>query len=248
MSIFRSSSWGNMKIRWLVLLAVLFTVSVRAEDQRYVIASSVNVREQPTSEAKVVAKLPITTRVAIKQTDKEWALVDIQIGDQKGQRGWVAIEFLVSERPTVESLLAEIDRDPESNYWIRPKWVERATALYEFVGEFSNMGKADVTGDCSGYKVWVWNVGQRIIGRFRMFAGDCGDSFNNRDSLSNVTFDPNTKKLSFRANSGYGDFLVLNFSGKLNRDALDGTITFERLDSGEITREQTVTLRKSEKH
>ena len=65
-------------------MAVLFTVSVRAEDQRYVIASSVNVREQPTSEAKVVAKLPITTRIAIKQTDKEWALVDIQSGAQKG--------------------------------------------------------------------------------------------------------------------------------------------------------------------
>src|SRR2546428_7568456 len=109
------------------------------------------------------------------------------------------------------------------------------------------MGKADVTGDCSGYKVWIWNVGQKIIGRFRMFAGDCGDWLNNRNPLSNVTFSPNTNTLSFRANSVYGDFLVLNFSGKLNRDALNGTMTYFRLDTNELTRKESVVLKKLEK-
>jgi uncharacterized protein YgiM (DUF1202 family) len=239
---------GNMNLKWLILLAVLLVASARAEDDRYVIASSVNVREHPTLDAKVVTKLPIATRVAIKQTDKEWVLVDVQSDVHKGQRGWIAVEFLVSERPTVESLLSEIERAPENDFKAREKWAERAMALKEFVGEFSNMGKADVTGDCSGYKVWIWNVGQKIIGRFSMFAGDCGDSLDDRNPLSNVVYDPNTNKLSFKANSIYGDFLVLNFSGKLNRDTLNGTITYWRLDTDELTRKESVVLKKLEKH
>src|SRR2546428_4879057 len=104
-----------MNLKWLILLAAFLAASARAEDERYVIASSVNIRERPTLDAKVVAKLPIATRVAVKQTDKEWVLVDVQSDVHKGQRGWVAIEFFVSERPTVESLLSEIERAPEND-------------------------------------------------------------------------------------------------------------------------------------
>jgi len=231
-----------MNYRWLALFAVCLASPGHAEDQRYVAASSVNVREQPTVDAKVLVRLPIATSVAIKTTNKEWALVDVQSGVHKGHQGWIAVEFLISERPTLESLLSNIDQAPENDFRTREKWAERATALDEFVGEFSNIGESDVTGDCSGYKVWIWKVDGKIVGRFRMLAGDCGDSLDNRNALSNVTFNPRTNVLSFRVNSAYGDFLVLNFTGKLNPDTLNGSITFESLDSGEITLKQTVIL------
>jgi uncharacterized protein YgiM (DUF1202 family) len=84
---------------------MLFTVTAHPGTAYYVIATAANLREQPTLDAKVVGKLPISTQVEIQRTDNsstQWVEVVVLNGDQKGQRGWFSSDYLVSERPTVK--------------------------------------------------------------------------------------------------------------------------------------------------
>lgn len=122
-----------MNRNWAILLTVLFAVcsseTVYAEDNRFVIGTSVNLREQACFDSKVIATLPIATEVAVNQKNNQWIHATVQSGLHKGRRGWIAAGFLVSERPTVESLLAEYDRVPVDDVDARLRWAERAIAL-----------------------------------------------------------------------------------------------------------------------
>jgi len=118
-----------MRKMWLILFAVLFAATIYAGDKRFVIATSVNLREQQRPDAKIIGKLPIATEVEIEKTDKEWVLVVVQSGAGKGKRGWLASEFLVNERPTIETILTKSTDTPETSVETRRQWAERAVAL-----------------------------------------------------------------------------------------------------------------------
>jgi uncharacterized protein YgiM (DUF1202 family) len=70
----------------------------RAEGQiYYVTASSVNVREAPSTEASVLGKLGAgEAALVITDVDGEWARIVIQ-GD--GMEGYVAMRFLSADAP-----------------------------------------------------------------------------------------------------------------------------------------------------
>ena len=115
--------------KWVVYFALLFTAAAYAGDQRYVIATVVNLRELPSMDARIVGKLPIATRVEIQQSEWQWVKVVAQNGDRKTQRGWVDSEFIVTELPTIELLLTKFDLTPEDDQQTRLMWAERAMAL-----------------------------------------------------------------------------------------------------------------------
>lgn len=118
-----------MKKRWAVYFALLFTTATYAGDQRYVIATAVNLRELPSIDAKIIGKLPIATRVEIQQSEWQWVKVVAQNGDRNTRRGWVDSEFIVRELPTIELLLTKFDQTPEDDQQTRLMWAERAMAL-----------------------------------------------------------------------------------------------------------------------
>lgn len=115
----------------LVLSLVLLTTASSAAEGRYVIATIANLREQPTTDAKIVAKLPISTQVKVEREGDKWSQVVVQGGNDKDARGWLLNELLVSERPVLEGLLKAYDvaQKTPDNYQERQKWAERIVAL-----------------------------------------------------------------------------------------------------------------------
>lgn len=113
-----------------VLLTLLFNpFAVIASDERYVVATSVNLREQPNTNAKIVAKLPIATKVEVYKADMQWVQVTVQHGSEKGKRGWLIAEYLEATRPEIWSLLTEFDLTPINDFDNRCKWATRAIAF-----------------------------------------------------------------------------------------------------------------------
>ena len=98
----------------------LCSAAPATKERRYVIASEINLREQPKKEARIIGLLPIATHVEIHdgvdhdgssppKGDVVWSKVQVLSGKDKGKIGWVSTEYLVSWAPTVKRVLELFD-------------------------------------------------------------------------------------------------------------------------------------------
>lgn len=130
--------------RWIwVVMLVLSTSSIaQAKNDQYVVASSLNVREQPSIDSKVIAVLPITTKVQIISRGEskivvignewhsiEWVEAQVAEGPHEGKKGWLNGSMLWSARPTLPLALKQFDETGEYSVKNKRIWLERADAL-----------------------------------------------------------------------------------------------------------------------
>lgn len=133
---------------WMIVMLLLADVAVG--ETRFVVATIGNLRDQPDTGARIVGKLPIATAVNVVEERGQWTRVVVAEGEQKEKSGWVAGEFLVKERPTMESLRIAYDAAPRSgagSYFERVKWADRSRALDWEIAE--SLRRNSVTKDSS---------------------------------------------------------------------------------------------------
>ncbi|MDZ4075535.1 MAG: SH3 domain-containing protein [Hylemonella sp.] len=116
----------------LIILVLLLFLKVHAGEVQYVLGTVVNLREEPRASARIVAKLPIATEVEVLESEGSWRRVVTKAGDQPDQKGWLASEFLTSQRPTIESILKSAESDERK---ARSMWAGRAAALDRLAAE-----------------------------------------------------------------------------------------------------------------
>ncbi len=130
--------------RWIWVVTLLLSTSsiALAKNDQYVVASSLNVREQPSFDSKVIAVLPITTKVQIISRGEskivvignewhsiEWMEARAAEGPHEGKRGWLNGRMLWSARPTLPLVLKQFDEAGEYSIKKKRIWLERADAL-----------------------------------------------------------------------------------------------------------------------
>lgn len=83
------------------MFGVFFSVACIAfPKQMYVVAESLNVRSEPTTDSQVAFKLTRNAEVEVLDTLKTWGA--IQHPDYPGETFWIAMDFL-SEQPVTDS-------------------------------------------------------------------------------------------------------------------------------------------------
>jgi uncharacterized protein YgiM (DUF1202 family) len=117
----------------IVLLSQLLLVSFHAfpagsKDKKiyYVLGSSVNMREEPNLNSKIVITLPINSQVVVVLSENGWAKVHDQY---QGWIGWINQEFLGLNPQTYNEMWNNYRKTPLNDFRNRIKWLERARAL-----------------------------------------------------------------------------------------------------------------------
>lgn len=139
----------------LVAVTVVFSVCTKADDctsdqiPQYVTASSLNIRAEPRSDARILDTLPIGTPIYVlgQRTQNEmgevtcgpllidqWLSVCTHLDEidpicANDAHGWAIKDMVEVERPRLEALLTKHDATPKTNLPERRKWAERAAAL-----------------------------------------------------------------------------------------------------------------------
>ncbi len=131
-----------MRKFWISICAsTCLSVSVTGANQTidttkgYVVATSINLREEPTSDSKVIIVLPIATPVKFVEHmrgddfESSWSKVEVTHGPHLGKLGWVSAKYIDFKRPTIESLMGSHDSELPCNFKSRGIWLDRAMAL-----------------------------------------------------------------------------------------------------------------------
>jgi uncharacterized protein YgiM (DUF1202 family) len=96
------------------------------EPKLFVIASFVNLRQEPNLSSAIVGKLPIGTEIFITAQQGDWA--HIRTGRYEFE-GWIRRDLLDREVPTVNKLLEKFRQTPMHDLKERRQWAERLAAL-----------------------------------------------------------------------------------------------------------------------
>lgn len=91
------------------------------------------------------------------------------------------------------------------------------------VGIFSNVLVGDETGDCGGYKVWLWKENDKVVGQLAFFEGGCKEY---PKPLFDVKYDEKTGELSFKVITDQERY-VTKFHGELGADVIMGEMSME---------------------
>ncbi len=110
--------------------------SFKIGDDVFVIATELNIREQPNISSKTIATIPIATKVIIidagnypEGKETKWIKISVnQTGSEK-LVGWAFKEYLSTTRPTLQLLESKFWQTPQENVDKRVMWAERAVAL-----------------------------------------------------------------------------------------------------------------------
>lgn len=114
----------------LVCLISIATLDVQANEKSdrtaYTQASSSNLRSTSASDAEIVQKLPINTKVDILDKKPEWVFV--QVSGDESLKGWLHQSLIAAQALSLEEALKRYE-DSAQAAQLRLKWIERAAAL-----------------------------------------------------------------------------------------------------------------------
>ncbi|MDH5178098.1 MAG: SH3 domain-containing protein [Gammaproteobacteria bacterium] len=111
----------------LYALLILSLSAADAREQMYVQGDVVNLRKSASPFSEVVDKLYIGTSVDITtQQEDDWVYVEV---NDRLASGWIQLDFLTPQIPTLEQLLANYHSAPSDDMDKKCMWLSRANAL-----------------------------------------------------------------------------------------------------------------------
>ena len=113
-------------VLWMALGASFISVPAQTKEsstRKYVLASTLKIRQAPSSTAKVLGRLRINYPVTVLGQEKEFARVRVL----NGTEGWIGKDFLGPNRLDINSVLqrAASLKDPKEQL----TWLQRAAAI-----------------------------------------------------------------------------------------------------------------------